>query len=63
MKGYSKAFTEHEGKPKGGTMDVGKHGHSAHDGKQGHVPHAGQGLAPDHPMLHHDGFHKNEDHG
>jgi hypothetical protein len=50
-----------DGKPAG--MDIGKHGHSAHSGGHGHIPHAGHGLHHDHPMLHHDGFHKNEHHG
>jgi len=45
-----------------GGHHVSKHGHTA-SGSHGFVPHAGHGLHPDHPMLHHDGFHKNEHHG
>lgn len=56
------AFKEHEGKGKGGSKDVAKHAHVS-DHKDGMIPHAGHGLHPDHPMLHNDGFHKNEHHG
>lgn len=57
------AFKAHEGHPKdGGKMDIAKHSH--HDGgAHGHIPHAGHGLAPDHPMLHSDDFHLNKSHG
>lgn len=41
---------------------VARHGHSQGH-KDGHIPHAGHGMHPNHPMLHSDGFHKNEHHG
>ncbi len=63
MKHKSEAFMKHEGHPKGGgKANIAKHSHEM-GSKDGHIPHAGHGLHPDHKMLHEDAFHKNEHHG
>lgn len=59
----SMKYGKHEGPKSGGKSDVGYHSHTSKDSKGGHIPHAGHGLHPDHPMLHSDEFHKNEHHG